>query len=144
MFGLAPRSRHIRIETIARNALAQRIPDAVGQRPLAATIAIGGPAALPLPAPAPRLVAAARASGVPTALSRNAGAYLCNYLCWRASDRAPGQHAPRLMTFVHVPLVRPAQRSRSRLMSLPVTSDDLARAGEAIVIAAITAARSLR
>src|SRR5437762_5250569 len=35
MFGLAPRARHIRIETRARNALNCGIPDAVGHLPRA-------------------------------------------------------------------------------------------------------------
>src|SRR5436190_17753157 len=35
MFGLATRTRHFRIETRARNALACSVPDAEGRRPLA-------------------------------------------------------------------------------------------------------------
>jgi pyroglutamyl-peptidase len=73
MFGLAARTQHIRIETRARNAISCVIPDAAGQRPRRAMITPGAPASLPLRTPGQRLVAAARALGLPAALSRDAG-----------------------------------------------------------------------
>jgi len=88
MFGLAPRSRHIRIETRARNALTGRVADVSGHRPAERMIAPGGRAMLPLRVPAQRLVAAVRRTGIPAAISRDAGAYLCNYVCWRATEAA--------------------------------------------------------
>jgi hypothetical protein len=51
MFGLAPRTRFIRIETRARNALAL-LPDAGGAQPRGRAIATGEPHALTMPAPA--------------------------------------------------------------------------------------------
>jgi len=135
MFGLAVRSKFLRIETRARNVLSRIVPDAAGRLPSAAMIAPKAPAALTLRAPAQRLLAAARASGVPSRLSRDAGRYLCNYLCWRASEAAakagPGR-GPRVVAFVHVPPVRHAPLS------------DLVRAGEAVVLAALAAARAQR
>ncbi len=95
---------HLRIETRARNALSL-LPDAGGTAPRRLTIAAGGPAALAMPAPAHRLLAAVRATGVPAALSRDAGRYLCNYLCWRAAEAAGKSDGPRLAAFVHVPKV---------------------------------------
>ncbi len=136
MFGLAGRSKHLRVETRARNALTRLMPDASGQFPVAATIVPGAPAAVPLRAPARRLLLAAQATGVPAALSRDAGQYLCNYLCWRAAEAARAG-APRLVAFVHVPAVRRTQVRPRRLLTL----DDLTRAGEAIVRAALAAAR---
>ena len=85
MFGLAPRTPHLRIETRARNALAL-LPDVVGAKPRGRAIEAGEPPARTLPAPARRLLAAARAARVPAALSRDAGRYLCNYLCWQAAQ----------------------------------------------------------
>src|SRR5262245_53051046 len=84
MFGLAGRTKHVRIETRARNVLTRVVPDADGQIPLTAAIVPGAPMALSLRAPTHRLLMAARATGVPAALSHDAGSYLCNYLCWRA------------------------------------------------------------
>jgi pyroglutamyl-peptidase len=137
MFGLAARTKHVRIETRARNVLTRIVPDADGQIPLAATIAPGAPITLPLRAPAQRLLMAALATGVPAALSRDAGHYLCNYLCWRAAEAARAG-VLRLAAFIHVPGVR-----RVQVQPRPpaLTLDDLAEAGEAIVRAAVAAAR---
>jgi pyroglutamyl-peptidase len=136
MFGLATRAPHLRLETRARNAITRSVADAGGCIPAAAKIAPDGPPALRLRSPARQLVMAARKTAVPVALSHNAGTYLCNYLCWRAAELADG---PRLSAFVHVPLVRDAQGRRSRWTALTV--DDLVRAGEAIMRAAVAAVR---
>ena len=137
MFGLATRTKHIRIETRARNVLTRLVPDADGQIPVAASIVPGAPVALSLRAPTHRLLMAARATGVPAALSHDAGHYLCNYLCWRAAEAARAG-ALRLAAFVHVPGVRRAQvQPRPPALTL----DDLAEAGEAIVRTAVAAAR---
>lgn len=133
MFGVATRSRHLRIETCARNALALAIADASGRRPEAAVIAPGAPPHIALRVPAQRLLAAVRAAGVPAALSRDAGAYLCNYLCWRMSE--PMNWAPRLAAFVHVPPVRPRPARGFA---------ELVRASEAILRAAVAAPKVFR
>jgi pyroglutamyl-peptidase len=62
--------------------------------------------------------------------SRDAGRYLCNYLCWRASESGV-----RLAAFVHVPKVarfaRPVrQQARKRF-----TATGLARVGEKVLVA---------
>ena len=85
---------------------------------------------------------AARSAGVPAALSRDAGRYLCNYLCWRASEAAAQPGGPRLAAFIHVPLVDRPRRGRTARG--PMTFDDLVNAGEAIVQAATTSARTAR
>jgi pyroglutamyl-peptidase len=153
MFGLAPRRRHISIETRARNALTGVVADASGHLPTARMIAPGAGAALSLRGPAPQLVTAVRAAGMSAALSGDAGSYLCNYLCWRAVETAERDGGPRLIAFVHVPNVhatnvpdptarrhcRPRSRSRP-----PITLDDLMRAGETIVRTALAAATPTR
>jgi len=88
MFGLATRAKQLRVEMRARNAVTRMVPDVSGRIPLAATILPGAPTTVSLRTPAQRLLSAARATGVPIALSRDAGRYLCNYLCWRASESA--------------------------------------------------------
>jgi pyroglutamyl-peptidase len=141
MFGLASLTRHLRIETRARNARSCVIPDVAGHLPRASVIASGAPATLALRTPGQRLVAAARAAGVPAALSGDAGGYLCNYLCWRASEAAGG---PPLIAFVHVPQICRANICRPVMHKPPFTRHDLIRAGEAIVVAALAAARTRR
>jgi pyroglutamyl-peptidase len=149
MFGLAQRTRRVRIETSARNAVSRIIPDAAGHRPATAAIAAGAEAILPLRTPALRLAAAARLAGVAAAPSRDAGSYLCNYLCWRACEAAQMPGGPRLIAFVHVPDIcqpgtRRARRRKARRSTGRPTLDDLIRAGEAIMFAALAAARTRR
>ena len=48
MFGLALRTKHIRIETQARNSLTRMVVDVSGHRPIAGTIIPHAPRALPL------------------------------------------------------------------------------------------------
>jgi len=151
MFGLARRTRHIRIETRARNALAAKLPDVSGHSPDAHMIAPGAAESMLLPMPAGLLLAAARTAGVRAALSRDAGSYLCNYLCWRASEAAARPGGPRLVVFVHVPELqagaRPQRNSSPRRRAgarVPRTLGDLVAAGEAIVEAARAAARLRR
>jgi pyroglutamyl-peptidase len=137
MFGLAGRTRHLRIETRARNARSVIFPDADGQLAQSGSIARGAPAALKGRAPFRRLLQAVTATGVPIRLSRDAGRYLCNYAYWRAL--AATANGKTCVQFVHVPLVRrnpvPRARARRRRPSL----DDLVRAGEAILIALLAA-----
>jgi pyroglutamyl-peptidase len=147
MFGLAQRTRHVRIETCARNAVSRIIPDAAGRLPATAAIAAGAAAILPLRTPALRLAAAARLAGVAAAPSRDAGSYLCNYLCWRACEAAQMPGGPRLIAFVHVPDIRTpgtrrARPGKVRRSTGQPTLDDLVRAGEAIMSAALAAART--
>jgi pyroglutamyl-peptidase len=137
MFGLAPRAKTLRIETRARNALAF-LPDVSGQSLRRQTIVKGGPSALALPARARHLFAASRTARIPLVVSRDAGRYVCNYLCWRAAEAA-ARDGPRIASFVHVPPVarfarRPGQRRR-------LTFDDLSRAGSRFLVAVATAAR---
>jgi pyroglutamyl-peptidase len=63
-------------------------------------------------------------------LSRDAGRYLCNVLFWRALEAAIQRGGPRVVAFVHVPRLRPG-----------LTIADLTRAGEAILLAVLAAAR---
>ena len=129
MFGLAAATKYIRIETRARNALTL-LPDASGQILRRNVIAEGGLSARTMPAPQRRLLAAARTAGLAVRLSRDAGRYLCNYLCWKASEAG----GPRLAAFVHVPLV-PRDVAPHRRGHRGFTANRLRRAGTRIVLA---------
>jgi pyroglutamyl-peptidase len=151
MFGVATRSHRVRVEQRARNRIAM-FPDASGHRPVTRTIAPHRDAQRN-PLPVARLVKAARTAGVAAAPSRNAGAYLCNYIYWRALEAAARPDGPSLVIFIHVPPVglkelprKPFKRPRGRLAKkLPDRPrarkprapglDDLVRAGEVIVLA---------
>jgi pyroglutamyl-peptidase len=138
LFGVATRSKYLRIEMRARNARSPLFPDAAGDRPGAATINLGEPATRSGGAPQRVLLAAVLAQRLPVRLSHSAGRYLCNFAYWRALAATDASHAP-LVSFIHVPTVRrapvrPAVRRR-------LTSGDLLRAGEAILLALVAAAR---
>ena len=138
MFGLAPRARALRVETRARNALAL-LPDAGGTSLGRWAIAVGGPASIKLRTPARPLLATLRGLRPRATLSRDAGRYLCNYLCWRASETASTSTRLRFTTFIHVPPVRrgPRRRRDKALASL----NDLTVAGARALVALIAAAR---
>lgn len=129
MFGLAAATSYIRIETRAQNALTL-LPDASGQVLRRSTIDEGGPPARAMPAPQRRLLMAARSAGLPVKPSRDAGRYLCNYLCWKAS--AAG--GPSRAAFVHVPLA-PRDVAPHRRGHRGFTANKLRRAGTRIVLA---------
>ncbi|MGP0094415.1 MAG: pyroglutamyl-peptidase I [Xanthobacteraceae bacterium] len=138
MFGLAARRRNLSIETRARNTVSALFPDAARSSGYPATIVAGGPAALPFGPHARHLVSAARSRGAFAYLSRDAGRYVCNYLCWRALERGA-----EITALVHVPQLRgriPVGRSRRRRPKL----DDLVRGGEAILVALVAAAHRRR
>ncbi|MEP7032091.1 MAG: pyroglutamyl-peptidase I [Pseudolabrys sp.] len=134
MFGLASRARIIRVETRARNVLA-RLPDAAGKTPRRTTIVTGKPAAMIMPVPAHLMLAAIRKTGVRARLSRDAGRYLCNYLCWRAAEAAAKKGGPRIAAFVHVPRVAEKPGKKPGKLS----PGDLNRAGAAALSALIKA-----
>ncbi|TAK49710.1 MAG: pyroglutamyl-peptidase I [Xanthobacteraceae bacterium] len=143
MFGLAPRARVLRVETRARNTVTTLWPDAGHRRGRSGQIVRGGPAALSFGPHALRLFHALRATRLPATPSRNAGRYLCNYLCWRAIE-ASHNGTPRLAAFIHVPPLAPGSRPRRRNSRRRWSGDDLARAGEALLRALVIAGRRAR
>jgi len=142
MFGLAARTRHVRIETRARNARAA-FPDADGIA-LPRRAIVPGATHRMLPQPTPHILSASRGLRAPVRLSRDAGAYLCNYLCWRALDMTAQPDGPQLAAFIHVPKLDTVPRRRSRDASDRITMDDLARIGSRVLLALVVAARRRR
>jgi pyroglutamyl-peptidase len=138
MFGLANRSRGLRVETQARNRIS-RHPDAAGIVPVSRRIADGAPKTMPLRAPKAALLHAAKSGALPARLSVNAGDYLCNYLYWRALEAAKHLGDPSRAVFVHVPLVDAQEKPGSTR-----TMDNLMVAAEAIADALISAAQPRR
>jgi pyroglutamyl-peptidase len=131
MFGLANRTAHLRIETRARNAVSTRLPDAVGQLAQAGSI-VRGADARAFGAHTANLLHAARTTGIDARLSRDAGAYLCNYLSWRAIETTEQPGGPALVSFIHVPLTARDGTAREELSE--VTLEQLVDAGEAMLL----------
>jgi len=138
LFGVAPRTKYLRIETRARNARSLLFCDADGRRPGTSAIAPKEPTTRSGQAPHRILLAAVRAKRFPARLSPSAGRYLCNFIYWRALEATRGGRTP-LVQFIHVPMVRRAPTRPASERRL--TPADLLRAGEAVLLAMITTAR---
>jgi pyroglutamyl-peptidase len=141
LFGVATRTKYLRIETRARNARSPLFPDAAGERPGGAVIDLGGPVMRMGRAPQPALLAAVRAQRLPARLSHSAGRYLCNFAYWRALAATDISPAP-LVQFIHVPTVRRAPMRPGTGRRL--TAADLERAGAAALMTLLVAARARR
>lgn len=133
MFGLAARTPYVRIETRARNAVTQLWPDAAHTRVEKRAIAGSGDAR-DFGSHTKRLLRVAKATGIDARLSRDAGSYLCNYLCWRASEHR------QVAAFVHVPLVA-RDGGAWRGIASRITMDQLVDAGEAMLMEIVKVTR---
>ncbi|MBR0719618.1 pyroglutamyl-peptidase I [Bradyrhizobium liaoningense] len=141
MFGLAARTPYLRIETRARNAVTMLWPDAAKTRSSKRGIAANADAMMFGPHTA-RLLRAARLTGIDVRPSRDAGAYLCNYLSWRAIEKVKAG-GPSLAAFIHIPLLARGHTSRRRGMPR-ITLDELVDAGEAMLMEMVQLARKGR
>ncbi|MGV7219530.1 pyroglutamyl-peptidase I family protein [Bradyrhizobium sp. UFLA05-112] len=131
MFGLAARTSYLRIETRARNAVTMLWPDAANTRSRTGAIAANADAMMFGPHTA-RLLRAGRLTGIDARASRDAGAYLCNYLSWRAIESV-NAGGPKLAAFIHIPLL--ARSGASRRKGAPrITLEELVDAGEAMLM----------
>ena len=137
MFGLAARTPWLRVETRARNAVTTTWPDLDGTRVRKGSIA-GTAEARAIGPHTFKLLRAAQATGIDARASRDAGRYLCNYLCWRAIEATYRQAGPRLAAFVHVP---PLRRDGTAHIPGGVTLEHLADAGEAMLLEMVKTAR---
>jgi pyroglutamyl-peptidase len=126
MFGLAARSRAIRVETLARNRISAH-PDAGGSTPGPCAIDPASPRSLKVRAPTAALLRALQRTELPARLSRNAGDYLCNYALWHATRVTGEPGGPKFAAFIHLPP-----------LSARMTPDRLLAACEA-VLQAVTA-----
>jgi pyroglutamyl-peptidase len=138
MFGLASRTPFIRIEARARNTVTQIWPDAAHTAVRSRMIATGAASTRRFGPHTRHLLHAALATGVDARSSLNAGAYLCNYLGWRAIEATQAAGGPRLAAFIHVPLVPREASSCRRGMTL----QHLVDAGEALLMETARLVRS--
>jgi pyroglutamyl-peptidase len=136
MFGLAARTKFVRIETLAHNRRSGLHPDRDGAVASTRTIEAHAPSIRKGRAPFARLLAAARATGIDARLSRDAGRYICNYVYWRALEAAAQPRGPEVVVFVHVPKLR-SRAPRRTGIRLPTLSQ-LVNTAAAVTIAANT------
>lgn len=131
LFGVAARTRHIRVETLARNRASPCYPDSARFVPAERKLIPDGAPRLKVRGPATRLRAAIRETGAKAELSIHAGSYLCNAVFFQALAATARRKPAPLTFFVHVPSPA-AGRGKGSLAAL-------IRAGEAAVRAAISA-----
>jgi pyroglutamyl-peptidase len=132
MFGLASRTRHVRVESRARNAITMLWPDADHARARKGAIR-GGADAMMFGPHVNKLLGVAVATGLDARISRDAGSYLCNYLSWRAIESTRTETGPALAAFIHVPqLARGGATRRGGVQH--VTLEELIDAGEAMLL----------
>ena len=143
MFGLAARTSYLRVETRARNAVTMLWPDAANTRVRKGAIAREADAVRFGPHTA-RLLHAARLTGIDARPSRDAGAYLCNYLSWRATEQVKAGRGPSLAAFIHVPLLARGTTSRRKGTTPRITLEELVDAGEAMLLEMVRLARKER
>jgi pyroglutamyl-peptidase len=139
MFGLAARTAHVRIETRARNAVTMLWPDAAQTRVRKGSIGLGPDAMMFGPHTA-KLLRAAHATGIDARPSRDAGAYLCNYLSWRAIESVNTNDDLQLAAFIHIPLLARGGASLRKGVSR-ITLEGLVDAGEAVLMEMVKQAR---
>ena len=140
MFGLAGRTGYVRVETRARNAVTMLWPDAAQTRSRTGSIGLGPDAAM-FGLHTAKLLHGARATNIDARASRDAGAYLCNYLSWRAIEAVNAGNGPRLAAFIHIPPL--ARGGALRRKGFPrITLEELVDAGEAMLLEIVKLARS--
>jgi pyroglutamyl-peptidase len=133
-FGVASGREVISVEKFARNHVDTRHPDASGKPAFKDVLVAHGPRALKTRIPDSEIVAALRRAGIPSAMSNDAGDYVCNASFYHALRLAN----VRCVGFIHIPF--PRARRGARKDKRP-HFEDIVRAAE---IALIIIARALR
>jgi pyroglutamyl-peptidase len=122
-------------ERVAINVDDARIPDNAGAAPVDEPVAASGPPACFATLPIKAMVAAARAAGVPAAVSNSAGTYVCNHLMYGVLHYIASQGLATRAGFVHVPYADHQVRGDAAVPSMAVAA--MARGLEAAIGAAL-------
>jgi pyroglutamyl-peptidase len=130
MFGLAQRTPYVRIETRARNTATTLWPDADHNRLGSSAITPHDIQSRKFGSHTAMLLQAARNSGIWVKSSRDAGRYLCNYLCWKAIEVTGTENGPRLAAFIHIPAMPRDTTGRLPMTKKCVAFEELVDAGE--------------
>lgn len=100
-FGLAHEAAGFRLETMARNEIAARIPDNSGRQPELSAIR-DGLGAVPSTLPLGEIARALEDAGFPVQWSDDAGGYLCNYVFFHSAAGLCRGVSGAMRGFVHV------------------------------------------
>lgn len=138
MLGVATRTKHLRVEMLARNRVSRSLRDAGAARPGAAIIAPGAEAIRRGRHAGEVLAQMLRGAGVDARKSYSAGRYVCNFAYWHMLEA----YLPEIeVVFVHVPMPsRAGMRKRDPRPALPA----MARSLRALVALMLRRARIRR
>jgi len=132
LFGLASRTKYVRIERRAVNAATTVYADMTRAKLATRHLIADAPVELRALAAVERLIQAARATGVDVRPSRDAGRYICNAALFTALEMEGRTGRPKRVAFVHIPRPRAGFRDKRPAMS------SLIRAGEAVLVALVS------
>lgn len=118
----------ITLEAVGTNEADFPIPDNGGNMPRGEVIYEDAPDAYFTSLPNKRIVSGILAEGIPASISRSAGTYVCNYVCYAVCDYLRRQHPDVRSGFMHIPylpeqvahLYRSGKTSPQPSMSLDV------------------------
>lgn len=144
MFGLAGRTKHLRIEIRARNTVTQIWPDAEHASVRHRTFVSHSDSTIRFGPHTNQLLQAARQTGIDARASLNAGFYLCNYLSWRAIEQTRIEHGPKLAAFIHVPKMPRDPTNIRKGTTTRMTFETLVDAGEALLMSMVKLANQRR
>lgn len=137
-FGVSSRASGFEIETRGRNYCSASL-DAAGLLPELDRLSPDGPEFLPASLPAAHIVQRLRRRGIPAALSRDAGGYLCNALLYRTAELTRSHPAPIRSGFIHLPsdLVNERNPSRGPMPGCRLDWRDVLQGGLEIITASL-------
>lgn len=101
--GLASRARRIKIETVGRNTMNGKYPDADGRRPNNEPIVEGGRMCYPTNTNGMNLANALHGAGIPAEVSVDAEGFICNSLIYLTAKRIADEGLPTKFAFFHTP-----------------------------------------
>ncbi|MDO4754077.1 MAG: pyroglutamyl-peptidase I [Bacillota bacterium] len=93
----------ITLEAVGTNEADFPIPDNDGNLPRGEVITEGGPDAYFTSIPNKRVVAGILNKGIPASISRSAGTYVCNYVCYKTCDFLRNEYPHVRSGFMHIP-----------------------------------------
>lgn len=93
----------ITLEAVGTNELDFPIPDNDGNMPQGEVIVPDGPDAYFTSIPNKKIVDAILSKGIPASISRSAGTYLCNYVCYAVCDFLRNRYPNVRSGFMHIP-----------------------------------------
>ncbi len=103
-FGVDRSADSLRVETVAHNSVSCSV-DADGELPVEAEVLKGAPASLHTNIPIKALLPPRYSCELKMDVSDDAGRYLCNFLYYHSLYHALEAKLPRLVSFVHIPLI---------------------------------------